>query len=1024
MYKQWNRLLAFLMTVAVVMTSLTYPVKADTTDPWDSVASTDWMAKIDGDLKITQINIPGTHDSGTKYVEASNYSQCQDKTIAEQLAAGIRFLDIRVEMDSDGNLRLVHGSTACKDSAGNKLYLDTVLSDCYAFLDAHPTEAIIMSIKKDNGDATDAKVQAAVHKYIDANAQYWSTQNGKSPLKDVRGKIVLARRYKNDNNYSDSKGGMHFVWGDQGGSDVVDTPYVRWAVTGLTGLWVQDRYEYSASNKWTAVQTGLDNPPGADNRANEYFLNFLSSAGNKILGIPASTPKKIAESVNAEFTNYEMTQGKSYGYIIMDFVTEELARKVIKTNICTSAANLELLDGTLTEVKQTCEDAKAKKCYTEDSLKLLTDAVASADTLRTQLVADPTITAARVQEEVAKLKAAAESTLELKTAAQLEKYLSGWYPLSENANDRSANGNDGTAQGVTFSRDNGVTITGSGKLQSYISLPTTMFDGQDNLTISFWAKDTGTDASRNQAVFSFGSGTSADPNTSNVYKYLLINTSNKTSLKTVMTKNSWKGESGFTTECNYPKNTWAQITCVLNGTNLTLYKDGELIGTKNTGVKVSDFGTNRIAYIGNSIWGGSDNDYIGNVKDLRIYQASLEAEQVEEIYQYMDNTLPAEYTKEDIVSALESTLATKLTANADGSYSLGITKDKMTLPATGYGNSGITWASSDKTVIDPATGNITLPEAGAKDETVDLTATITTATGKTSTILFVCTVYAKEPEKQKYTVSFDAADGTMVSAVEVEEGSTVEKPADPVREGYTFEGWYINGATEAFDFTIAVTQNMTLTAKWTKKAGSDTDSGSTDNGTGGGSGSTDNGTGGGSGSTDNGTGGGSGSTDNGTGGGSGSTDNVTDGGSGSADNGTGGGSGSTDNGTSGGTTGASNGQTAGSADASTADDSQTEIPKTQVKLGKASISKVTAKSGKKLQIKIRKASGAKGYEISYSLNKKFKSAKKVTVKKTTYTIRKLKKGKIYYIRIRPYTKSDGKMVYGTYSKTVKKKVTK
>ena len=170
MYKQWNRLLAFLMTVAVVMTSLTYPVKADTTDPWDSVASTDWMAKIDGDLKITQINIPGTHDSGTKYVEASNYSQCQDKTIAEQLAAGIRFLDIRVEMDSDGNLRLVHGSTACKDSAGNKLYLDTVLSDCYAFLDAHPTEAIIMSIKKDNGDATDAKVQAAVHKYIDANA--------------------------------------------------------------------------------------------------------------------------------------------------------------------------------------------------------------------------------------------------------------------------------------------------------------------------------------------------------------------------------------------------------------------------------------------------------------------------------------------------------------------------------------------------------------------------------------------------------------------------------------------------------------------------------------------------------------------------------------------------------------------------------------------------------------------------------------------------------------------------------------
>ena len=368
----------------------------------------------------------------------------------------------------------------------------------------------------------------------------------------------------------------------------------------------------------------------------------------------------------------------------------------------------------------------------------------------------------------------------------------------------------------------------------------------------------------------------------------------------------------------------------------------------------------------------------------------------------MDNTLPAEYTKEDIVSALENTLATKLTANADGSYSLGITQDKITLPTTGYGNSSITWASSDQTVIDPATGKITLPEAGAKDETVDLTATITTATGETSTVLFVCTVYAKEPEKQKYTVSFDAADGTTVSAVEVEEGNTVARPADPVREGYTFDGWYIEGGTEAFDFTTAVTQNMTLTAKWIKKAGSDTDSGSTDNGTGGGSGSTDNGTTGGSGSTDNGTGGGSGSTDNGTTGGNGSTDN-----------------GSTANGT-----GASNGQITGSADASTADDGQTEIQKTQVTLGKASISKVTAKSKKKLQIKIKKASGAKGYEISYSMNKKFKSAKKVTTTKTTYTIKKLKKGKTYYIRIRPYTKSGGKTVYGTYSKTVKKKVTK
>ena len=48
---------------------------------------------------------------------------------------------------------------------------------------------------------------------------------------------------------------------------------------------------------------------------------------------------------------------------------------------------------------------------------------------------------------------------------------------------------------------------------------------------------------------------------------------------------------------------------------------------------------------------------------------------------------------------------------------------------------------------------------------------------------------------------------------------SVAKPADPTREGYTFAGWYTDEAcTEAYDFSAAVTADMTLYAKWVKNA--------------------------------------------------------------------------------------------------------------------------------------------------------------------------------------------------------------
>ncbi len=79
----------------------------------------------------------------------------------------------------------------------------------------------------------------------------------------------------------------------------------------------------------------------------------------------------------------------------------------------------------------------------------------------------------------------------------------------------------------------------------------------------------------------------------------------------------------------------------------------------------------------------------------------------------------------------------------------------------------------------------------------------------------------------------------------------------------------------------------------------------------------------------------------------------------------------------------------------------------------------TVKAGKKkLSVSWKKDSKADGYQIQYSTSSKFKKAKTVSCSKKTVktTLKKLKSGKKYYVRIRAYKKIGSKKYYGSYSK--------
>lgn len=67
-----------------------------------------------------------------------------------------------------------------------------------------------------------------------------------------------------------------------------------------------------------------------------------------------------------------------------------------------------------------------------------------------------------------------------------------------------------------------------------------------------------------------------------------------------------------------------------------------------------------------------------------------------------------------------------------------------------------------------------------------------------------------------YTVSFDSAGGTEVTAQKLKHGAHIKEPESPLKPGYTLEGWYTGVDLEKkWDFDVdTVEEKTTLTAKW------------------------------------------------------------------------------------------------------------------------------------------------------------------------------------------------------------------
>ncbi len=147
------------------------------------------MTALPDDAGLSQLSIPGTHESAALYEPLAGTAKCQNLTLAQQLEIGVRYFDIRCRDISDA-FAIFHGP---EDEMQT---FDQVLATMFDFLAKHPREAVIMEIKEEyTEENTTQSFEATFDGYVAQHPERWYLGDSVPALGEARGKLVLVRRF-------------------------------------------------------------------------------------------------------------------------------------------------------------------------------------------------------------------------------------------------------------------------------------------------------------------------------------------------------------------------------------------------------------------------------------------------------------------------------------------------------------------------------------------------------------------------------------------------------------------------------------------------------------------------------------------------------------------------------------------------------------------------------------------------------------------------------------------------------------
>lgn len=332
-----------------------------------------WMGNVHDNKFLDELSIPGTHDSGTCSVDNDTEPQtsqvkCQQDYIPTQLLEGIRYFDIRLGKGDDPGID--HGGFYLFKKDGNFLHLSDVIGYFTTFLKENPTEALIMLVSRGNDEATDEGITTAFAKVMDENPDLFYTSSRVPTLGEVRGKIVLLRRFRlAGNSVSGHTWGLDLTeWDDkakahsdsttmclvQDARGFEETDDAGTKEPYCTKVYAQDKYKLSGTDKLIWVDNALkktteltrgnvdvEDADGAKVQVQErcWSINYTSCTGLSHGGNPFTSARVVNEHLyKSPYINpsgIEDTKSdylKHIGIIASDFVDAALVRSIYQRN--------------------------------------------------------------------------------------------------------------------------------------------------------------------------------------------------------------------------------------------------------------------------------------------------------------------------------------------------------------------------------------------------------------------------------------------------------------------------------------------------------------------------------------------------------------------------------------------------------------------------------------------------------------------------------------------------------------------
>jgi 1-phosphatidylinositol phosphodiesterase len=313
MFKSTSAALKTLAVAVLLIYALLGTAWALDFTPASYPSNKDWMKDLSDDALITQLSIPGTHDSATDHDHCAQNSaikpviemvSCQTYPISDQLKMGIRFFDIRLAYEH-GTLRFHHGPYYLEQ------HFKDALDAAQSFLNDHPSEFVIFLIKQEHTS------ESADHFWERVNDQISDYPSGLFYLEkkvptvgEVRGKIIIMGRAD-----TSQLKGFRVDWDSNTthyeGSDK-DLVYVVEDHYSLNHVSTETKYREIRQNIAQAMICSVSGNPRT------LFISFLSGEGD----YSGRYPSHFADYENPHIYDWlkdDDAGGDRLGVVMMDY---------------------------------------------------------------------------------------------------------------------------------------------------------------------------------------------------------------------------------------------------------------------------------------------------------------------------------------------------------------------------------------------------------------------------------------------------------------------------------------------------------------------------------------------------------------------------------------------------------------------------------------------------------------------------------------------------------------------------------